>query len=101
MKKPLLISYLAVFLLLFLPKLLNYRALPQIAEEQPAALQPEAAEVMSTAEPKLIKVLRGEELILMDREEYLLGVLAAEMPASFPRLRSISTVPFIPPPSSS
>jgi len=83
-KKPLLISYLAVFLLLFLPKLLNYRALPQIAEEQPAALQPETAEVMSTAEPKLIKVLRGEELILMDREEYLLGVLAAEMPASFP-----------------
>lgn len=34
--------------------------------------------------PESITVLRGEETVVMATEEYLLGVLAAEMPASFP-----------------
>lgn len=84
MKKTLLLTYLVFFSLFFVPKLLKYEALPQIDEQPQTATRPAAAVTEEAEVPQLISVLHKGETLSMDMDEYLLGVLAAEMPASFP-----------------
>lgn len=97
MKKTILLAYLALFIT-FLPPVLSHR-LPEgparpteLPEESAAPVQtpePEAAPLaapVSQAEspaPKRIAVQTEEGVTEMDMQEYLIGVVAAEMPASF------------------
>ena len=56
---------------------------PEInATAMPVATQPSLPAAAKPA-PELIRVQQGEECIEMDLEKYVLGVLAAEMPAEF------------------
>ena len=95
MKKTILLSYLALFIVLGFPLLLQGRSLPQPEAEAPV---PSAAEstapetdsapaplVASAGEPApdSITVLTDGGAVTMDMQEYLVGVVAAEMPASF------------------
>ena len=93
MKKTILLSYLALFIVLGFPLLLRGRALPEpegpalSAAETPvpetsSAPAPLAASGLAPA-PDSISVLTGEGVVTMDMQEYLVGVVAAEMPASF------------------
>ena len=88
MKKTIFLAYLAL-LLCFLPPLLElglHGASAPMAE--PEAASAASAEDLTpgpevSAAPTQIRLLRGEETLALDMQDYLFGVLAAEMPASF------------------
>lgn len=93
MKKTILLSYLALFIVLGFPLLLRGRALPEPETPAPSAAEspvpetssapaPLAASGLASA-PDSIVVLTAEGAVTMDMQEYLVGVVAAEMPASF------------------
>lgn len=93
MKKTILLSYLALFIVLGFPLLLQGRSLslpeasaPAAAEstapETSAAPAPLAASAREPA-PDSITVLTDGGAVTMDMQEYLVGVVAAEMPATF------------------
>ena len=95
MKKTILLSYLALFIVLGFPLLLQGRSLPQPEAEAPvpsaaestapetdSAPAPLAASAGEPA-PDSITVLTDGGAVTMDMQEYLVGVVAAEMPASF------------------
>ena len=84
MKKTLLLTYFVFFSLFFVPKLLKYSPLPQIDEQVQESARPVAAVSAKQDVPNLISVSHDGQTVAMDMDEYLLGVLAAEMPASFP-----------------
>ena len=93
MKKTILLSYLALIIVLGFPLLLRGQPLPRAEDLLPSAAGTQAPEasaaplsgVVPAAEPapQSIKVLTGEGTVTMDMQEYLTGVVAAEMPASF------------------
>jgi len=83
-KKTLLLTYLVFFSLFFVPKLLKYEPLPQIEEQPRDESRPAAAATETADVPQFIRVVHEDETLGMSVDEYLLGVLAAEMPASFP-----------------
>ena len=93
MKKTILLSYLALFIVLGFPLLLRGRALPEPEGPDPSAAETPAPETSSAPAPLAasglapapdsISVLTGEGVVTMDMQEYLVGVVAAEMPASF------------------
>lgn len=100
MKKTILMSYLALVIVLGFPLLLRGQPLPATAAEspQPAAgetpkAEPPASETsqLPAAEPaaafapapETLSVLTSGGIVTMDMQEYLTGVVAAEMPASF------------------
>ena len=95
MKKTILLSYLALFIVLGFPLLLQGRSLPQPEAEAPvpSAAESTAPETDSTPAPLAasagepapdsITVLTDGGAVTMDMQEYLVGVVAAEMPASF------------------
>ena len=86
MKRTVLLLYLAIVIAFMYPKLAGYKALPRKEE----STEPPVRQVLMQSSPKpdkpreKIKVLHQGEILEMDMEEYLLSVLAAEMPASFP-----------------
>lgn len=98
MKKTILLAFLALFITFLLPFLLlekaetqpkdtaapqeSAAASPQIPAAEQSAAVPESLSALAPA-PETISVLTGEQIVQMDMQEYLLGVLAAEMPASF------------------
>ena len=93
MKKTILLSYLALFIVLGFPLLLQERSLSLPEASAPAAAESPAPET-STAPaplaasagepaPDSITVLTDGGAVTMDMQEYLVGVVAAEMPASF------------------
>ena len=94
LKKTLFLAYLGLFLAFFLP-VAGQRAasaVPEAPTVPPAAAQTSPPEPVSEpAEapaappvPRTIRVLREGTVVEMDLEDYLVGVVAAEMPASFP-----------------
>ncbi len=85
MKKVLLLVYLLLMLELFWPAREESPALKPgsgAEETSPAPAAPTAAP--GEPAPERIRLLVGEAIREMDMQEYLCGVLAAEMPASFP-----------------
>lgn len=79
-RKSLIVSYILLLLAFTAPlvyKLIS-RPPPETAEDSPApgALAAEAAE--------MVTVLHEGEIVQMDKLSYLVGVVAAEMPAAFP-----------------
>ena len=98
MKKTFLLSFLALLLSLLMPQ--PRAAAPQIAPAPAAPLLPTAEtapplpsplpSLAPSAPPSLpqlpatIRLLAGKETLELDLQDYLCGVLAAEMPASFP-----------------
>lgn len=91
MKKTVFLAYLALLISLLMPLLGADRpgaqappaetAAPVFLEEPPASAPPEPAP--SPAARTLLRVLVGDESVEMDMQDYLLGVVAAEMPADF------------------
>ena len=83
MRKILSMCYLCLILSFILPLFLERgEDPPAVPEETPFENKP----LPSPAAPagEMIKLLAGGEILEIPMEEYLLGVLAAEMPASFP-----------------
>jgi len=85
-KRTIILSYIALFAVFLMPQLIKEDRLPvpietPVPTEQisPSPSAPIAAEPA----PKRINVLTAEGIQEMDMQEYLVGVLAAEMPASF------------------
>ena len=79
MKKSVGLAYAALLLALFLPGLLRDGAVPSpvpAADETPLLPAPEAA-------PAAIRLLLEGEVRTLPLEDYLVGALAGEMPASF------------------
>ena len=93
MKKTILLSYLALLIVLGFPLLLRGRSLPEPEASAPSAAETPAPETSSAPAPLAasglapapdsIKVLTPDGVVTMDMQEYLVGVVAAEMPASF------------------
>ena len=93
MKKTILLSYLALFIVLGFPLLLQGRSLSLPEASAPAAAESTAPETSAAPAPLAasagepapdsITVLTDDGTITMDMQEYLVGVVAAEMPASF------------------
>ena len=93
MKKTILLSYLALFIVLGFPLLLQGRSLslpeasaPVAAESPAPEASPAPAPLAASAgepAPDSITVLTDGGAVTMDMQEYLVGVVAAEMPASF------------------
>ena len=93
MKKTILLSYLALFIVLGFPLLLQGRSLSLPEASAPAAAESSAPEASAAPAPLAasagepapdsISVLTDDGTITMDMQEYLVGVVAAEMPASF------------------
>ena len=93
MKKTILMSYLALIIVLGFPLLLRGQTQPAADGPEPTAAEtpdaetsPEPSPAIATAAapaPESIKVLTGDGIATMDMQEYLVGVVAAEMPASF------------------
>lgn len=90
-KKTILLAYFALFIT-FLPPVLSHRLPESPAEptdppaESAAPVQtpaPTAAPAAPAPAPERIAVQMAEGVEEMDMQEYLLGVVAAEMPASF------------------
>lgn len=79
-RKSLIVSYILLLLAFTAPLMyrLISRPIPEMMEENagPGALAAEAAE--------LVTVLHEGEILQMDKLSYLVGVVAAEMPAAFP-----------------
>ena len=91
MKKTILLSLLALLLCLCLPAPPESYAAPQNSE--PPVTLPPVSETQAPAPsaappsfplPETVCLLSGGELLELNLEDYLCGVLAAEMPASFP-----------------
>ena len=88
MKKTLALAYLALFLA-FLPHLLraDRSAAANPGESVPTASPLPAAEdtpaIAAVPAAGTVRVLSGDTVIEMDMQDYLTGVLAAEMPADF------------------
>lgn len=98
MKKTILLAYFALFIA-FLPPVLSHKlpespaeatappaesAVPaQTPEPTAAPLQAAAAAQAASPAPEKIVVQTAEGITEMDMQEYLVGVVAAEMPASF------------------
>lgn len=97
-KKTILLAYLALFITFLLPALLNRtkaeEALPEVPPESagtaaasPTAEDPGADEppemIYGEPAPETISVLVDGSTVTMDMQDYLTGVVAAEMPASF------------------
>ena len=91
MKRTVLTVYVALLLCFLL--LLGQRspAVPSGVSPSPPGAErppvPEAAAVPEPAPPsppRRIRLLTGDGILELDEEDYLLGVVAAEMPASFP-----------------
>ena len=92
MKKTVLLSYIALFLAFGLPwlSLRQDRQLPesppepvQTAAPLPETTPPEAPVYRAKEAPELMEVLNGRQTEQTSLQEYLVGVVAAEMPASF------------------
>lgn len=86
MKKLFLIAYLLILIELCMPqseKTESEEPAPTVSVSPAATVKP-AAQSSPPAVQKL-KVLVGGEAVEMDMQEYLEGVLSAEMPASFPQ----------------
>ena len=93
MKKTILLSYLALFIVLGFPLLLQGRSLSLPEASAPAAAESSAPETSAAQAPLAasagepapdsISVLTDDGTVTMDMQEYLVGVVAAEMPASF------------------
>jgi len=85
-KKTVLLSYLVLLIAFMLPKLTKYESLPQVVESLEPSIKPVSAPLSPGPEPpaQRISLLNKGEIISMEMDEYLLGVLAGEMPASFP-----------------
>ena len=93
MKKTILLSYLALFIVLGFPLLLQGRSLSLPEASAPAAAESSAPETSAAPAPLAasagepapdsITVLTDGGAVTMDMQEYLVGVVAAEMPASF------------------
>ena len=93
MKKTILLSYLALFIVLGFPLLLQGRSLSLPEASAPAAAESPAPETSAAPAPLAasagepapdsISVLTDGGAVTMDMQEYLVGVVAAEMPASF------------------
>ncbi len=87
MKKTILLSLLALLLSLCLPLPVR-QAAPSalsIAAAAPLPAEPETGAFRaSVALPETIRLLAGGQVLELPLEDYLCGVLAAEMPASFP-----------------
>lgn len=93
MKKTILMSYLALIIVLGFPLLLRGQPLPAADSPGPTAVETPAPETSPEPSPEIaaaaapapesIKVLTGDGIVTMDMQEYLVGVVAAEMPASF------------------
>ena len=85
MKKTLLLSLLALALGFLLPWL-AWRAAPGAPPEEPgptAAVQAPSPAPAPSAAPETLRVLTGDGETEMTMRDYLTGVVAAEMPASF------------------
>ncbi len=88
MKKTLLLAYAALLFLYLLPALLSQRgSVPATAPppgETEAPFSPSDAAPDAAPAIRTLRVLVGEELREMPLQDYLCGVVAAEMPAAFP-----------------
>ena len=89
MKKNLLMVCSALLLLYLLPLILPRESAARAEETvsplptlQPVSSSPEEPEVPPPS--RSIRLLAGDELLELPLEDYLVGVVAAEMPASFP-----------------
>ena len=80
MKKSVLLAYTALLLALFLPGLRREDPAPPAESIAEAPLVPAP---LSDAAPESIRLLLDGEIRELPLEEYLVGVLAGEMPASF------------------
>ncbi len=98
MKKTILLSYIALALAFGLPWLVSERdkppALPtpqptQEAAQEAAPVQTQSPAISpvpqteAEAAPETLLILNGDRQVQTDMQEYLVGVVAAEMPASF------------------
>ena len=97
MKKTLFWAYLAVLLVYLLPAVVRAPSPPRSVPEAPRAaaeqsapselllsLHPQPEAPPSADTPQRLRVLLDGEAVEMDMQDYLVGVVAAEMPASFP-----------------
>lgn len=94
MKKTILLSLLAILLSLFLPlpapntvpvKVSSAAAAPLPAVPcAPAPTPAPSAAPPALTLPETVRLLSGEQILELPLEDYLCGVVAAEMPASFP-----------------
>lgn len=80
MKKTVVLAYAALFLAFSLPCLRPDR--PAAAPEASVAPAPQAPADLAPA-PETVRLLTGEEILELPMQDYLVGVLAGEMPASF------------------
>jgi stage II sporulation protein D len=81
-------TIIAAYLALFISAVTAYSAVGQLYRgsspaESPAAAEPSPAQVTARVVKEQIRVKKGDEVELMDMQEYLIGVVAAEMPAQF------------------
>lgn len=97
MKKTIILAYLALILSFLLPFAAIKRDDPPLLENKPqkesGETAPQADEIIPEETvkndkpvipvPEKVRVLDGENVILMDMQDYITGVLAAEMPADF------------------
>jgi stage II sporulation protein D len=81
----------AALLLVYLLPLALPKQPPALAEAPAVSISPAPAETPAalpaaaeTDEPRQLSLLRGGEVLCLGEEDYLVGVVAAEMPASFP-----------------
>lgn len=94
MKKTLLLAYIALLIVYLLPFVFRDREpadsvtaapLPTMQTRALSLGAPESPLVQAQADlPERVRVLVGNEVAEMDMQDYLTGVVAAEMPASFP-----------------
>ena len=93
MKRTLLLAYSALLFVYLLPLVFRDRpaqppreteTAPLLPAESPAAEEQAPPQPAGTPLPQTIRVLCGDEILEMDMQDYLTGVVAAEMPASFP-----------------
>ncbi len=94
MKKTILLSYIALLVAFGLPLLVLERDKPELpavpvpTKEAAPAQTPvppvsPRVQVQAEAAPETLLILEGEQWVQRDMQEYLTGVVAAEMPASF------------------
>ena len=81
MKKSAALAYAALLLALFFPGL--RQAAPASPAESPAAGRPPSPAAVTAAAPERVRLLLDGQVRELPLEEYLVGVLAGEMPASF------------------
>ena len=89
MKRNLFWAFLALLLVYLLP--LALPSPPSAMAQAPApsaspapSPSPAAATAAEPAAPRELRLLLGDRVLSLSEEDYLVGVVAAEMPASFP-----------------